>query len=57
VLTLGVRRIGESRKPADMLLKYDDGDAGGKLVGGVMAMDFDGTCPPLQPPAENEADG
>jgi len=51
---LGVRRIGESRKPVDMLLKYDDGDAGGKEVGGVMAMEFDCLGPPLQPPAENE---
>ena len=59
MLTLGVRRTGESRKPADMLLKYeyDDGDAGGKEDGGVMAMEFDSLGPPLQPPAENEVFG
>ena len=57
MLTLGVRRIGESRKPADMLLKYEDGDAGGKEDGGVMAMEFDNLGPPLQSPAENEVFG
>lgn len=35
------------------MLKYDDGDAGGKEDGGVMAMDIDNLDPP-PPPAENE---
>lgn len=52
MLTLGVRRTGESRNPEDML-KYDDGDAGGKEDGGVMAMGIDSLAPPL-PPGENE---
>jgi hypothetical protein len=52
MLTLGVRRIGESRKPENAL-RNDDGDAGGcdsGRDGGGMALNLD--SPPLSAPPE-----